>query len=153
MVHTVILRTALKSFLSHDSRLVELELGISIDTNTNGLLHEDGLECLVRQAFLLLHPNILKNSLFLIILTLFLACLHPVRISLVVHKTMCCCISIRFVHPATIATIIGLVTVEELLHGEGGRRVELATDHTEGLHSGGCGEGPARSASSLVLRS
>jgi hypothetical protein len=40
MVYTVILRTALKSLLSHDSRLVELELGIGVDTNPNWLFHE-----------------------------------------------------------------------------------------------------------------
>ena len=41
VIHTVILRTALKSFLSHDTGLVELELGIGKDTNSHWLFHED----------------------------------------------------------------------------------------------------------------
>jgi hypothetical protein len=89
VIHAVFLRTALKSFLSHHSALVELKLAISIDTDSNRLFHKNRLESIIRHALLLLHPYILKHSLLLLILTLFLIRLHPIWISLIVHKTMC----------------------------------------------------------------
>jgi hypothetical protein len=101
----------LKEVLGHHSGLVELEVAVSVDTNTNWLLVEKSFKLIVTKVLFLDHADILEGNTSLIVKAVVTVGLALVWVVIVVHYTILRCVLVRFVHPAAIAAVVVGVTI------------------------------------------
>ena len=88
MVNGVFGVTALKEFLSHNSSLIELEVAIGKDTDSDWLLVKNGLELIVAKVLLLDHADVLEGNSGLIVKALIVVGNTFVGIVIIVHDSI-----------------------------------------------------------------